>query len=116
MKDKDQRKLRRLHIVCYLRVFDRESGELVGHIADISTGGMMLVGDREIELDRDHKLVMELPIEGNQRTKVRLTAHSVWSRLDANPDFHNTGFKLKRPSVRAVQRIKELIDEFVRHA
>ena len=116
MKDKEQRKLRRLHIVCYLRVFDRESGELVGHIADISTAGMMLVSDRPLELDCDHKLVMELPLEGNKRAKVLLTARSVWSRVDANPDFFNTGFKLKRPSARAVQRIKGLIDEFTRRA
>ena len=116
MKDKEQRKLRRLHIVCYLRVFDRATGKLVGHIADISPSGMMLVNDRPLDLDCDHKLVMELPLEGNKRAKVLLTARSIWTRVDANPDFFNTGFKLKRPSARAVQRIKALIDEFTCHA
>lgn len=116
MSEKEQRKLRRLHIICYLRVFDRESAELVGHIADISTAGMMLVSDRPLELDTDYRLVMELPLEGNKRTRVLLTARSIWSRRDANPDFYNVGFKLKRPSVRAVQRIKALIDEFTQRA
>ena len=44
----DQRKLKRRHLIYYLRVFDAESGDVLGHIIDIHTEGFLLISEHPI--------------------------------------------------------------------
>lgn len=108
----NQRRLSRIKITYYLRVFDADDDRLVGHVADISVEGMMLVSDRPIPTDRRFHLWMEIPGEGHERERVYIEADSVWSRQDANPDFYDIGFSLVDPPRPVVRRITDLIDQF----
>jgi len=107
----EQRTLTRIQLTYFLRVFDEE-GNLLGHIADITTEGMRIVGEEHIEPGRPFNLWMEFPLDDNQREQILLQTESCWSTPDVNPQFYNSGFHLIDPPRTAVRRIREVIDDF----
>ena len=86
------RTLKRRHLIYYLEIFDDDSGELLGHLVDITTRGIKLVSKKPIEVDRLYHLRMLLP-EGYFKEKVlHFEGRALWSGNDVNPDFYDTGF------------------------
>ena len=111
---KQHRKLTRWRLIYHLRVFDRATDVMLGHIADISDSGLMLVHEEPIEMEKDFDLWMETPREDGGRERVAVQARSVWTSLDANPRFHKTGFHLKETSEEVIAAIRLMVEEFGR--
>lgn len=110
-KDNNLRKVARRHLIYYLRVFDRESGELLGNLVDISTRGIMLVSDNPVTVGKHFDLRMYLPetVEGSR--EVEFSAESRWCQNDTNPDFFDTGFELVDPAPQFLEAVDKLIDD-----
>ena len=108
----EKRKRRRWELIFFLRVFDEQSGELLGHVVDIHEEGLMLLSEKPIELNRDYDLALEMPgIDRSGRKKILLRGHAIWQSSDANPDLIDTGFQLINPNKDAVKAIGSLIEE-----
>jgi hypothetical protein len=110
----EHRRVKRWRLIYHLRVFDRHSDAMLGHIADVSTEGMMLVGEIPIEVKKDFDLWMEIPLEGGERARVLLRARSLWTKPDSNPAFYKTGFLLYNPSAQVVAGVRAMIEELAR--
>ena len=109
----EQRKLKRWHLIYYLRVFDEQRSALIGHVFDITTQGLRLVSEWPIPSGSVYQLSMEVPHDSGETIRVSLPARALWSRPDEDSSgFHHTGFQLLEPSPRAVERIRSLIDAF----
>jgi len=108
----DQRRLRRWHLVLYLRVLG-EDREVFGHLANISQEGMMVISDQAIEIGRDFDLRLELPSDatGTEHEHLALRARSVRCEQDVNPSFYDTGFQLLDVEPATVNRIATLIND-----
>lgn len=106
----NQRKVARRHLIYYLRVFDADTGVLLGNLVDISTRGIMLVSDKTIECPRSYRLKMMLPdsVEGSR--DVEFIAESRWCRSDLNEDFYDTGFQLIDPSNQFLSTVDKLVE------
>ena len=108
----DRRKLARRHLIYYLRVFDRDINQLIGHVVDISTDGLKLISEAPIKTQETFRCEMSLPQEIQGQKKVIFDATSVWNKKDINPDFFATGFAISNIELETVMLIKRLIDEF----
>lgn len=108
----EQRRLKRWYLVLYLRVYNEDTQELLGHIVDINKEGMRLVSDKPIPLDRTYRLWVDVPKEHTSRHRIQLEAESIWSGRDVNPDFFDTGFRIHNISTQALLQLKLLIEEF----
>ncbi len=108
----ERRHLKRRHLLYYLRVFDRGSGEQLGSLADITAEGLMLVSTDSIPTGRDFRLRMHLPPGITRDNGVEIDARSVWTRPDVNPEFHVTGFTLLSVTPGCVDAIEQLIDDY----
>ncbi len=108
----NKRKLKRRHLIYYLRVFDRNSGQLIGHLVDVTTEGVMLISKHPIETNTIFKSKMVLPkgIEGSK--EITFDAKSIWCKKDVNPNFYATGFQLLKSSPEDIKLLERLIDEF----
>ena len=104
----------RTGLVYYLRVFDADTGLLLGHVADISPGGIKLVSHDPLELNRVYILKLILPKEVSVRSELLFAAKSCWSKPDSNPNFIITGFSFKSPSDEQAAQIDALHNEFGR--
>jgi hypothetical protein len=108
----EKRSMQRRHLVFYLRVFDGMSNEILGHLADISTRGIMLVSEKPIKPGRDFRLRLKLPKEVSGRDEILLDAVSCWSKQDSNPDFHLTGFEIAGLEADLEKQMHVLIRDF----
>ena len=108
----EKRRLKRRHLIYYLRVFDRNDDQLIGHLTDITVEGMMLISEEPIKTNTVFQARMVLPtgIEGHK--PVNFDIGSVWCHRDVNPNFYATGFQLIDISPEDVETINSLIDEF----
>jgi hypothetical protein len=111
-KLKKERTLPRRHLIYYLRVFDRDSGELLGHVADITTEGLMLVSERPVEVHKTYRLRMNLPGNLFGREALEFEAQALWSNNDINPAFFDSGFRLKEMDHEAERCIEDLIQAY----
>ena len=108
------REFERSGLVSYLRVFDADTGLLLGHVADISVGGIQLVSNDPLEQNRAYTLKVILPKEIFGRSELLFYAESCWTRPDANPDFIVTGFNYLSLSDEQRSQIEAIHNEFGR--
>jgi len=108
----DRRSIKRRHLIYYLRVWDADAGTELGHLVDITTGGLMLVSEREIPVDRDYNLEMRWPGDDGAERVIRFRARSKWTSKDVNPSLSDTGFQLLDDSMDVLKPIQELIDDY----
>lgn len=108
----ERRALKRWHLIFYLRVFDKESAAVLGHIVDISESGMMLLSDDPIPVSKNFHVWVDVPRETGPRQRIYLEARSLWSHNDINPDFYDTGFYIKDASSSTIHQLTQLIDDF----
>jgi hypothetical protein len=93
----DRRKLKRRHLIYYLRVFEQGTNKLVGHLVDLTQEGIMLISENPIEVNKVYHLRMILPSRMGGNEEWLFDAESRWCNKDINPDFYDTGFKLLNP-------------------
>ncbi|NJK50230.1 PilZ domain-containing protein [Candidatus Gracilibacteria bacterium] len=108
----NKRKLKRWHLIYYLRVIDRDTKQPIGHLIDISENGMMLVSETPISLEQVFDLQMILPEEIAGMSDWNFKAKSLWSEPDINPGLSKTGFQLIDVHSEDVGTIECLIDDY----
>jgi len=106
-----RRKLKRRHLIYYLRLFDRSTGNLVGHLVDITTEGIKVMSEEPLPVDQRYQFEMLLPEESDTE-KITFDATSVHCSDDINPDFYATGFRIDQIDSDHAARIRKLIEEF----
>jgi len=107
-----QRKLRRRHLIYYLRVFERDTGELLGHLVDLTPEGVLLMGERALEPGTSLTMTMDLPTEICGKPKLQFVGHCVWSRQDPNTGLHDSGFRLDDLPLPELNVMGVLIDDY----
>ncbi len=115
----ERRKQERLSLSFILRVYrykgndansSSEGNVLLGHIVDISTGGLMLLSEKPMASNQHLNLLLEIELADEVVEKIVVSARSVWSRKDPNPGWFNTGFKFVEVSAEAGTAIGRLIN------
>ena len=115
----EKRQLQRRHLLYYLRMWDASHNKLLGHLADVSLEGFLLVGEEKIEIDKEISFEMKLPAnygddaEGEVKTEsLFFKAVSCWSSNDVNELFFDTGFKYTDISDETRERIQNIIEDW----
>jgi len=91
----ERRNLSRRTFSYYMRVMDEATGELIGHLADISTTGFRLDCKKNMPLGVNFRLRIEQTGMVSTKSFVSFVARSKWCRRDEF-DFstYSVGFQL----------------------
>ncbi|MBN2468350.1 MAG: PilZ domain-containing protein [Deltaproteobacteria bacterium] len=108
----EKRKLKRRHLIYYLRVFDKNTDELIGHLVDITPEGIMLMSEKPLTTKTVFQCWMILPGEVFGKNRLEFEAKSLWSKPDVNPDFFDTGLHLLNASDEDMYIINHLISDY----
>ena len=108
----ENRRLKRWYLVLYLRVYDQNTQELLGHVVDINKEGIRLVSDKPIVAHQVFQLAVDVPKESGANQRIYLEAESLWCGRDVNPDFYDTGFRIINMETHALLQLQLLIEEF----
>jgi PilZ domain-containing protein len=79
----------------YMRLMNENTGELVGHLVNISPQGLRLESLRSIPLNTDFPLRIELPSDITDKPYMVFIARSRWCRPDRiDPSLFDVGFEI----------------------
>lgn len=90
----EARAYKRRHLIYYLEVYNDETGDLLGHLVDITVQGMRLITKNEVVPGKNFRIGMMLPREFFKGEVLKIETRSMWSRKDINPDFFAVGLKV----------------------
>ena len=91
----ERRKLNRRNFSYYMRLMNDKTGELVGHLTDISTNGFKVDSQKIIPLNVDFNFRIDLTGEIASKTYMVFSARSRWCEQDRiDPNSYNVGFEL----------------------
>jgi hypothetical protein len=108
----NKRRLKRRHLIYYLRVFDVTNGQLVGHLVDITKEGLMLISELPLINEKQYSFRMVLPAEILNKAELTFVATVIWCKKDVNPDFYATGFRMVSIADEDMTIIESLIHRY----
>lgn len=102
----NRRQQKRIELTESWTVSEKRTGRFVGHVANISSAGLLLMGTYPVEVGRVLELHMEFPWELSGSKTLDFQAQSLWIHDRQN------GFKLVNLSLDEALLIGRLIEEF----
>ena len=105
----NRRSERRWNLNMQLRVFTRESEQLLGHAVDIAHKGIQLVSEKQIPTGEHFEIQLEIARENGTWEKIPLRAVSVWGR-ESPSGLHHTGFHVFSMPVNLLEAIRWLLE------
>ncbi|HHW78803.1 MAG TPA: PilZ domain-containing protein [Xanthomonadaceae bacterium] len=111
--EEERRAYERYSVEFYLCVYNRDTDALLGHVVDISLGGMQLLSETPIAGGELFRFRMDVSLESGRKEVVEFEARNIWQAEDPNPGFYNAGFQFQALSPAAMQSIQEIVEEIV---
>lgn len=108
----ERRKLERVQLYYYLKVFDRNTDKVVGRLVDITPEGIMLICDTDLEPGAAYRFYMALPEGFDYKRQVEFDAVCRWSKPDVNRKYYDAGFNLTRITHRDKTLILDLMEDY----
>ena len=97
----------------YMRMADAGTKTLIGHLADVSTGGFKLDSDKPIPADQNFHIRLELTKEVSLKSFILLRARSKWCRTDPiDPLVYNVGFHISEINPLDIDILNRVIEYY----
>ena len=77
-----------------LRLFNRETGERIGRLIDITPEGLMIISHESLGEQKEFELAMVLPNDMDGPTTLSLKATSIWTQESKYTNSFSTGFSI----------------------
>ena len=91
----NKRKLPRKNFSYYMRVLNKDTGELIGQITDISTGGFKLESSKPLPVNLNMELCIDQVNQISAKSYIVFSACTRWCSKDPyDPTIYNVGFQL----------------------
>jgi len=90
----NRRTAERRHTIYHSKVYDDNTGDLIGYIVDVSAKGVRLVIEKSVESGEIYDLRVELPKNLHGHDVVYMKAEVRWCRQDVNPDYLAAGLDI----------------------
>ena len=108
---KEQRKLKRRHLILNLEIIDKKIGKTLGYLGDLSIEGLLILTNKPIPLNKTFQIELLLPEkEEFGKESIPLKIKTKWRHEDINPDITDTGHEILEIAPKDVTVINELIE------
>ena len=109
------RKLERKELSQAITVLDTINGGVFGELVNVTTEGLMVMTDREIETQAIFQLSLQLPEAIKGGNQIVIGADCLWCRSAENFSRYWAGFQIIDASERALTQLEVLIDLYARN-
>lgn len=107
--EEERRQYERYSVDFYLCVYEQE--RLLGHVIDVSMGGLRLLGEDALDANQVMSLRIEASLESGLHKHLEFQAKIVWIDLDEITESYAMGFEFLDLSARAQETLREIITE-----
>jgi hypothetical protein len=108
----ERRRFKRRYLMYYSRVYNRQTGDVIGYMVDLTPEGAMIISEEPIEVGKDFRLRIDMPEEISQKASLDFEAKSVWCKPDIDPHFFGTGFYINNLPEQDINLIERMIQEY----
>ncbi len=109
----ERRKQPRKHLMSYTQVFDLYGGYLLGYLGDMNLLGVMVIGDKDIAINTELTLAIELPeLKGITATRITIPARVAWCETDISPEYFNIGFEFHKLQEEQAKIISAVVESY----
>jgi hypothetical protein len=109
----ERRGLDRKDFPYYMQLIDQDTQQLVGHLADISSGGFKLDSLSPIPPKKDFRFRLDLTSEVADKPFMIFVARSRWCTVDPlDPFCYNVGFQLVNISPGDIEIFNRMIEKY----
>ena len=108
------RKLERKELNQGIVILDTINGGVFGELVNITTEGLMMMADREIETQAIFQLALQLPEPIKGSNQIIVGADCLWCRRAENFYRYWAGFQIIDASEIALAQLEVLIDVYAR--
>ena len=97
----------------YMRVFDDDTQQSVGHLVDIGAIGLRLETPAPLPLAKEYHLYMELTPDVSNKLFMFVTARSKWCKPDEiMPNLYHVGFEIVEMQPEDAEIYQRLIETY----
>jgi hypothetical protein len=112
----NRRKSKRIYLVLSTRLFDRGTDKLLGHLANLTPEGAMIIGEAPLEVGKVYHFHMKLSKDLFSKDHLDFDARSVWSKPETiAPQFYKTGIEFVKINPKDLKIMAQIIKEFELH-
>jgi hypothetical protein len=104
--------MERVHLIHYLRMFNRDDASLIGNLVDITGEGVQFISEKPFVKDTFIPVRMDFPEEFMGMDHLEFIVEIKWSIVDQNPDLFANGASLVNINDEELSVIKALIDMY----
>jgi hypothetical protein len=109
----ERRKEPRKPLMAYTQVFDLYGGSLLGLLGDLTTLGIMVIGDKPIDTGSLITLAIELPeLPEIKASRIIFPARVAWCEQDISPTYFNIGFEFLEVKPEQASIIETIIKNY----
>lgn len=99
----------------YIQLIDNDTLEVVGHLADIGSGGFKLDSQKPLPINKEYRFIMNLTGAVANKSFMEFAARSRWCRVDPlDPFVYNVGFQLVRIAPEDLEIFNRIMEKFGR--
>ncbi|UCD94498.1 MAG: PilZ domain-containing protein [Candidatus Zixiibacteriota bacterium] len=106
----DRRDTERKSPGLYFGIVDRNSGNIVGTLGDITIRGLMLIGDNPFETNAIYQLKLVMPTAVMGSREIPFDGRCIWSKETAESGRFCAGFQFTDISSQNVERIELMVE------
>lgn len=91
-----KRKQARKSLMYYLEVIDMDSNQLLGRLVDVTTNGLLMVGESELAANTRYRISITLPEKLADKETITLNARCVRSQKDPHSRYYYSGLQFEK--------------------
>ncbi|MFC1538986.1 PilZ domain-containing protein [Candidatus Latescibacterota bacterium] len=110
--DDEKRQEKRVDLVYNLTAYDRDSGKIIGYLADITPSGVMLLCEEQLELKKEYSFKIEVVSSFSSSKYIEFDAECCWRKANEFIDYYNCGFKFTRLDTEYIGEIDIIIEAY----
>jgi len=95
----EKRKHKRTPLIYFLKVYDRDSGRLFGHMVDISNNGMMIMSEAPFQERNAFTLGVENMLDLDGGPHIPFDAECRWCKDTEDKQLYDGGFQIVNTSL-----------------
>ena len=109
----ERRKQPRKQLMSYTQVFDLYGGTLLGYLGDMNLGGVMVIGEKDVDINTVLTLAIELPeLKGITAPRMTIPSRVAWCEPDISPKYFNIGFEFQKLLVEQANIISAVMENY----
>jgi hypothetical protein len=109
----DRRKLKRRNLSYYLTILDGNTLEVIGHLVDVTTIGLMVDSNKPLPTNMSFTLRLDLMENVAEKPYIEFVARCKWCRADSiQPYLFNAGFEIVEISDEDAEIVKRIAEKY----